>query len=413
LLEGELAERALGSVQEIASALLADSPASRDPSLARGAAGWALLFGYLARAGHASTGAEVRLLEQAVEGLAEAPLAPTFMSGFAGVAWAAEHLTRDPDQDIDQAGNDDINADIDEALQAALNGDQLIAHDHIDGLVGVGVYFLERWPRPAAVRALETLLRILAERAERHAAGSTWWTPPGRLPPSVRQRYPEGHYNLGLAHGVPGAVVFLARCRALGVDVPRAAGLLESSAAWLLSKRMPPGSTSVYGLHVLPGQGVEPTAARASWCYGDPGMAAALWQAGRSAGQAAWCEEALTLMRAVARRPPADCDVSEPGLCHGAAGLGHLLNRGYQETGDPAVGRAARDWFERALAMRRPGSGVAGFHALAPGGPGTLVPVADPGLLNGAAGVALALLAAASEVEPAWDRALLLSGRAS
>jgi hypothetical protein len=33
----------------------------------------------------------------------------------------------------------------------------------------------------------------------------------------------------------------------------------------------------------------------------------------------------------------------------------------------------------------------------------------DPGLLTGAAGVALVLLAAATPVEPAWDRALLLA----
>ena len=33
----------------------------------------------------------------------------------------------------------------------------------------------------------------------------------------------------------------------------------------------------------------------------------------------------------------------------------------------------------------------------------------DPGFLGGSAGIALALLAAATPVEPAWDRVLLLS----
>jgi hypothetical protein len=35
--------------------------------------------------------------------------------------------------------------------------------------------------------------------------------------------------------------------------------------------------------------------------------------------------------------------------------------------------------------------------------------VADPGILTGAAGVALALLAAATPIEPSWDRMLLVS----
>jgi hypothetical protein len=37
----------------------------------------------------------------------------------------------------------------------------------------------------------------------------------------------------------------------------------------------------------------------------------------------------------------------------------------------------------------------------------------DPGFLTGAAGIALALLAATTAVEPEWDRILLASARAA
>jgi len=37
--------------------------------------------------------------------------------------------------------------------------------------------------------------------------------------------------------------------------------------------------------------------------------------------------------------------------------------------------------------------------------------IAMPGILEGAAGIALALLAATTPIEPEWDRMLLLSGR--
>ncbi len=61
--------------------------------------------------------------------------------------------------------------------------------------------------------------------------------------------------------------------------------------------------------------------------------------------------------------------------------------------------------------MQRSGSGIAGYQShidsdATPGGWRT-----DPGLLTGTAGLALALLAAATEIEPEWDRALLLSAR--
>ena len=58
--------------------------------------------------------------------------------------------------------------------------------------------------------------------------------------------------------------------------------------------------------------------------------------------------------------------------------------------------------------MRRPEGGIGGFFAL------DVVNderrwVADPGLLTGATGIGLALLAAITPVEPAWDRILLVS----
>ena len=59
--------------------------------------------------------------------------------------------------------------------------------------------------------------------------------------------------------------------------------------------------------------------------------------------------------------------------------------------------------------MRQPGRGVGGFSALAAREDGTRYWQDDPGILTGAAGVAMALLAATTTIEPAWDRMLLLS----
>src|SRR3989442_1101734 len=64
--------------------------------------------------------------------------------------------------------------------------------------------------------------------------------------------------------------------------------------------------------------------------------------------------------------------------------------------------------YARVLAMQRIGDGVCGFLAYdgADGGDAWR-PAA--GFLTGAAGIGLALLAATSDIAPAWDRALLIS----
>ena len=115
----------------------------------------------------------------------------------------------------------------------------------------------------------------------------------------------------------------------------------------------------------------------------------------------------MDLALLAARRPPEETGVVDAGLCHGAAGLGHLFNRLYQATDEPKLADAARYWFGRALEMRSPGSAGAGFSALLE--PHSKLWRPEPGFLTGAAGVGLALLAATSDVEPAWDRLLLLS----
>jgi len=97
-------------------------------------------------------------------------------------------------------------------------------------------------------------------------------------------------------------------------------------------------------------------------------------------------------------------------LCHGAAGNGHLFNRMFQATGCQEFLDAALFWFSRALEMRDPMGGVAGYRAWKPESteePRVNPWVDDPTFLTGASGVALAFLAATASVEPNWDRVLL------
>jgi hypothetical protein len=79
-----------------------------------------------------------------------------------------------------------------------------------------------------------------------------------------------------------------------------------------------------------------------------------------------------------------------------------------QATGDEQLRDAARHWFKQTLEMRQPGEGIGGFR-LWQAGPdgGESTWVTEPGLLTGAVGIALALSAATSAVEPNWDRMLL------
>jgi hypothetical protein len=335
--------------------------------------------------------------------VSESEVPASLYSGLTGVAWAAAHLRGQfPDLDTEA-----ITDEIDEVLLEHLSRSPWPdTYDLIGGLVGFGVYALERGPRPGAVACLERVIDHLAEMAERRPEGITWEISSDWLPPEARDLWPGRCYNLGLAHGVPGVLALLGRAWAAGVASGKTGPLLEGAARWLMAQRaMVEGDGFPYGL----GPGQSPAPARLAWCYGDPGVAAALLLAARGAGKPPWERAARAVARRAAERPPEEAGVVDAGLCHGAAGLGHLFNRLFQATGEPQLGEAAHFWLRRTLEMRQPGRGVAGFAAWQGSGDGTVGWADERGFLMGAGGIALALLAAVTPIEPNWDRVLLVS----
>jgi lantibiotic modifying enzyme len=416
LLEGEDRARALAAVEGIADALAAlpldagtgipVEPTARTPSsLGSGHAGYALFFASLEqhRPGEGFAERAIAHLDLAIELLASEESLAGLYSGFTGVAWTVERvqglLGLDPD--------DELNTEIDDALSEHLGQSPwLRQYDLVSGLVGYAVYALARLPRPVAAQCLESVVDRLAELAEELPPGLAWHTPAEHLMPDTRAEYPGGYHSLGVAHGVPGVVAVLAQICAAGIARDRARPLLDGAVRWMLAQKLEPRSDSVFPVAVA--AGVAPRASRAAWCYGDPGIAAALLVAARSAGEPGWEREAVEMARAGAVRPPSTAGINDACLCHGAAGLGHLLNGVYQATSDERCREGARLWFRQALEMQRPGEGFAGFLAWDSGARDALELIGVPGFLTGATGVGLALLAASTSFDPCWDEVLLV-----
>ena len=401
LLSGALKDRALHLAGTLAETLRpAPAAGRRDVSLASGSAGLAVCSGQLARTRCDPRAADAALtrLEEAVDVLATVPLTSSLYSGFTGIAWAAELL----DGLLGTEG-EDRNGDIDEALTRLLQRyPEDAPYDLIDGLTGLGVYALARWPRPGAAQCVLGVVEQLARRARPDRDGVSWRTPPSSRGPR-RVWYRPGGVDLGVAHGMAGVIPFLARVHRLGLAQQTVRPLLDGAVRWLLAHMVDTASGPTVPCFVA--DGVEPGPARSAWCYGDPGVAAALLLAARDAGEPAWAAAATGLAVRAAARPPGQTGVVDAGLCHGSAGLAHLFNRMYQMTAEPTLADAARFWVERTLEL---------CSAEAPGRGATLTEAArpvwkGPGLLEGAAGVALAMEAAGTTVEPIWDQMLLVS----
>lgn len=375
-------------------------------SLAHGRAGAALFCAYYASAGHPVARESVAELYRAAQGsIASGGWSASLFGGRTGLAWVGTQFDPLP-------GKSTICEDAErfdgQLLIAVRDMDDDAEWDLTDGLVGIGVYGLARLPHELGRRLVELVLKRLSERARPQPGGVSWPTPRGRHSADPRLSAAAESFDLGMAHGVPGVIAFLASVSAAEVAIPAVAPLLEQSVPWLLQQRLAGNMISCYPAYVGPGLVSNP--ARCAWCYGDPGIAAAVYLAGRAMNHPEWMTAALQIARHAALRRAERDDVRDAGLCHGAAGLGHVFNRLHQATGDPLLRDAALYWFNRALSHRREGEGSAGFRAWSLERTLEGEWIDDPRFLTGIAGTGLALLAAATDVEPAWDQCLLLSG---
>jgi hypothetical protein len=388
VLTGALRDAALDRAHALIRSL--DPPQATDQrsaSLAAGAAGLAVCHAIAAQESPDGQAAELAVgcLDGAIEVLASRPLGMSLYSGFTGIAWAADLVDR-----LLPGEAADRNEAIDLALaQAVRRYPKDGPYDLIDGLTGLGAYSLARWPQPSAVECLTAILAELEARARRDADGVYWWTPAAALLGPRRELYPAGGVDMGVAHGMAGVLPLLARACSLGVAEPAVRPLLDGAIRWMTAHLVdsPAGATTPPFLAA----GTEPGPARSAWCYGDPGVAVAVLLAARDLGEPSWQLLGTELARRAARRPPEDTGVSDAGICHGTAGLAHLFARMYQLTGERELADAAVGWYRQTLA-----------GPAAPAGSG-------PGLLEGAAGIALVLLAGCSPAEPAWDQMLLIS----
>jgi lantibiotic biosynthesis protein len=402
LLDGDLATRAYAALDDLSRALVSLDPA-RIPglSLATGAAGHALAHAYLSRLfPDRAHGAAVQALAGRIVAESGAgPISPWLVSGLAGIGWLLEHLTKgDPDPS-------DPNERIDRALLARLGADPPPPYEFMHGVAGLVAYGVERLPSASARSLLEAVAARLLASATTGEDGASWLSssaPPPGAPTAARE-------DFGFAHGGPGAIAALAALVRHDVAADALRPLLASACRRLLGLRLPRDGDAWF-----PSSSAAPReASRTAYCYGDPGVAWALFAAGRALADGALTDEARAVAVHAARRSVDRTGVRDAGFCHGAAGLAHLFHRMHALSGEAELGEASRAWIARALAMRVPGAPLAGFRSWLATPTGAFEWADDASLLTGAAGIALVLASALDPETSGWDAPLLLGSGAA
>lgn len=274
----------------------------------------------------------------------------------------------------------------------------LAEFDLIYGLTGIGSYLLRRQP---AAGVLERILSYLVQLTEPlRIAGEElpgWWT---SHDPSFNSsaKFAGGHANFGMAHGIAGPLALLSIAFRNGITVSGQDEAINRICTWLDTWRQA-GSSGTWWPQWITRQELrarrspQPSPGRPSWCYGIPGLARAQQLAGIAAGDTARQDMAEQALAGILADPAHPSMLTGTSLCHGLAGL-------FQ-----TIWHAARDARTPSLTASLPHlAALLTRYSQPPASAGA-------GLLEGQAGLALALHTAASNAPPAsgWDQCLLIA----
>lgn len=286
-------------------------------------------------------------------------------------------------------------------------------YDVISGAAGVLAYLVSiEQPDETIQAAIEHLLTYLTWLAEpgQPIGKERWYIPPALLPNDLhRAATPQGNFNCGLAHGIPGPLAALALTWLAGYRYP---GLRESIAylaTWLEEHQVNtpwgkdwPGNVPLEcASDPRAWQNITPT--RVAWCYGTPGISRSLWLAGRALDDERLRQVAIEAIEAVLRRPALDRQIPSSHICHGVAGLLQICLRFAHECESPLVREQIPVLTQHMLDAFDPESTL-GFCDMDEG-----KPLDQPSWLTGTAGIAMVLLAASTPLASTWDRALVIA----
>ena len=208
--------------------------------------------------------------------------------------------------------------------------------------------------------------------------------------------------NMGMAHGLPSMLVFLAKAFENGIEKERTLRLFSEFFLFLVNHQNEEGTANSFFPNFITEHPLfQDKTSRQSWCYGDLGIGIALLVCAKTFRRADVYDFAVKIFDNAAQRNITQeaASMIDPFFCHGTGGIAHLYNRAYYYTGRMQYREASFAWLRETQIFL---NSEAYLSKLRNNGE-------KLELLSGVAGLGLILLSMLSDNEPQWDTFFLLS----
>jgi len=382
---------------------LISSELSNNIGLHGGTSGIALFLAYYERIIHNSQGINpkiMEILEHNIRMINSGRLIHTICNGISGFGWLCEHLAK-----MEMLYREDIEFldELDSFLYNKMITDiKRGTYDFLHGALGVGTYFLTRFGIKDVRRYLNDLLFELEKSAILCENGAVKWMSILDVETRIIG------YNISLSHGLSSIAAFLIRLIQVNFETERAKRLLNGTITYIVDQiTYTKGCISYFPSHSKESS-TGSLHSRLGWCYGDLGIACVIRNAAVVLNNHEWEEIALKVLRFNCNRRNLDENgIRDASLCHGSAGIAHIYLNLYSQTMIDEFKETADYWHNITLQMAKYPDGLAGYKYWRGEKHGGYENCNT--LLEGVAGIGLALLSYIGKSNISWDDCLMLT----
>ena len=295
-------------------------------------------------------------------------------------------------------------------------------YDLIYGIIGIGVYLSEIINEGNKAEALlKRIIKQCIEISTLNKFGSSnyflFFNPPYNMNSEERSFFKRGNYNLGMSHGASGILAFLTKMLIAGVIVPGQKETIEELMFWLLNQSFSFKGCLCWGVRSLDKilqEEMKPpmnNLFRLGWCDGISGILRSIYLASKALNNK---EVKSSTEKYLVENISTFIDeklIHSPTLCHGYTGLNLILSLMANETSLQKIRDLELISYKKICALynRSNSFGFSDIANLAKNNydfraddsleqiiqkltSAKKVEVSQPGLLNGAVGILLAIL---------------------
>lgn len=284
-----------------------------------------------------------------------------------------------------------------------------LQYDIMYGLTGTGNYLMNFASDKVIRNSLCQILQFLTDLCENDFQGIPRFAIHSSQSPLFRyssdpSAKPIKYVNLGIAHGIPGILLFLVKSYREGIYVKNQLKAIEFLADYIYKSCVIDGKEYFWEAQKILGENnKKKNRARDAWCYGTPGVAYSLLRASQLLKNDKMKELAICSMKVALEHLQ---ETISSTFCHGFSGLCCLARKFYAETEEIYFLKAYTSLFEHILGMYNPEYPLGFINKEIE--QGLLVDGNEIGLLNGVSGVLLTLLSCYKAVYTSWESIFLL-----